>query len=67
MVSTVPRQVDLELDGKRYVGFYSVESDVVTVTYGSSTKSTARRDSSAERIARMLLRELVEEGFRGKS
>jgi hypothetical protein len=66
MVSTVPLQVDLELDGKRYVGFYSVESDVVTVRYGSSTKSTGRRDSSAERIARMLLRELVEEGFRGK-
>jgi hypothetical protein len=57
--------VELDLDGTRYVGSYSVENDVVTVVYGLSKKGTQVGDSSTERIAKMLLRELVEESFRG--
>ena len=65
--SAAPHYVELQLDGTRYVGSYSIDGDVITVVYGSSSKSTQVGDSSPKRIATMLLRELVEESFRGNS
>jgi hypothetical protein len=64
--SAVAHYVELELDGTRFAGSYSVESGVVTVVYGRFTKSTQVGDSSSERVAKMLLRELVDQSFRGR-
>ena len=63
---TARHYVELELDGTCYVGSYAVESEVVTVVYGFSKKSTEVGDSTVERVARMLLRELIEDSLRGK-
>jgi hypothetical protein len=54
--------VALERDGKRYSGSYTVESGVVTVHFPPwGTKATQIGNSSADRIARLLLSELVTE------
>jgi hypothetical protein len=64
--SAAAHYVEIELDGTRFAGSYSVESGVVTVGYGRSTKSAQVDDSSSERVAKMLLRELIEQSFRGR-
>jgi hypothetical protein len=58
------RHVEIDIDGKRYVGRYSVESGGVTVSHGGVSKATQIGDSSVDVVARMLLRELVEESLR---
>jgi hypothetical protein len=60
----IERHVEIDIDGTRYVGRYSVQSGGVTVNYGAFSKATHIVDSPAEMIARMLLRELVEETLR---
>jgi hypothetical protein len=61
------KEVVIERDGKTVTGHYTVESGVVRVTYyggnavGGASKATQVGNSSAERIARMLLGELVGE------
>jgi hypothetical protein len=56
-----PKQhdIDIERDGVRYQGRYSVQSGVVTVHFGWSSQATQIGESSAERIAKILLGELV--------
>lgn len=58
--------VELELDGIRYFGSYSVESDLVTVVYGLSRKSTQVGNSPTEGTAGILLRELVEQSLQDR-
>lgn len=53
--------IEVEIDGKHYEGTYSVESGVVTVYYGFNNKATQIGGSSAQRIARTLLFELIAE------
>lgn len=59
--------VSIERDSKQYAGCYVVDGGVVRVTYfggtavGGMSKATQVGSSSPERIARMLLAELVGE------
>jgi hypothetical protein len=56
------QDISIERDGKHHSGTYTVQSGVVTVhLFGSGTKATQVGNSSAERIARILLSELVAE------
>jgi hypothetical protein len=56
--------VEIEKDGKRYAGKYRVEGGIITVTYdaeGGGDKSTQVGNSEAERLAKLMLLELVTE------
>jgi hypothetical protein len=57
----ISHDVSVETNGTTHNGRYTVESGVVTVTYGFYHKATQVGESSSDRIARMLLRELVAE------
>jgi hypothetical protein len=48
-------------DGRTFVGSYTVHRGVVHVTYGDAAKSTHVGTLGAERLARLLLLELVHE------
>jgi hypothetical protein len=50
--------VTVEVGGKRYTGFYTVSSGVVTVESDWGERST-RAGASAERTARLLLLEIL--------
>ena len=55
-------QVEIEHEGRTYVGCYTTDRGVITVRYGDNfPKTTHIVASPAERLARMLLRELVVE------
>ena len=55
-------QVEIEHEGRTYAGSYTTDRGVITVRYGDSfPKTTQIVVSPAERLARMLLRELVVE------
>jgi hypothetical protein len=60
------RHVEIDIDGKRYVGRCSVESGGVSVSHEGVCKATQIGDSSIDVVARMLLREPVEESLRQK-
>ncbi len=51
--------IGTKLNGRLYSGQYSISDGLVTVTYGSRTKSTAVGNGHEAPIARMLLGELV--------
>jgi hypothetical protein len=52
--------IEIEVDGKRFEGRYSVESGVITVwTVLHGREATQLGGSSPERLARILLHELV--------
>jgi hypothetical protein len=53
--------VAIERDGTTYRGSYTVDREVVRVSDGDGSKATQIGNSSPERIARILLSELVEE------
>jgi hypothetical protein len=58
------KNVEIEKDGKRYAGKYRVEGGIITVTYdgeGGGDKSTQVGNSEPERLAKLLLIELVTE------
>jgi hypothetical protein len=56
-------EIDVEIDGKRYAGWWSVagKSQSVTVDYMRQTKSTQAGVNAPEQTARALLRELIAE------
>ncbi len=55
-------QVEIEHEGRTYVGSYTTDRGLITVRYGDHfPKTTQIVASPAERLARMLLRELVVE------
>ena len=51
----------IKLDGRTYIGTYSVESDLITVSYGGIRQTTqvGGSGSDPEDLARNLLREMV--------
>jgi hypothetical protein len=56
--------VEIEKDGERYAGKYRVEGGIITLTYdaeGGGDKSTQVGNSEPERLAKLLLNELVTE------
>ncbi len=56
--------VEIEKDGRTYSGKYRVEGGIITVTYdadGGGDKSTQVENSEPERLAKLLLSELVAE------
>jgi hypothetical protein len=57
------QEIDVEIDGKRYAGWWSVagKSQSVTVDYMGQSKSTQAGGDTPEQTARVLLRELVAE------
>ena len=57
-----PTEITMTRNDKTYSAFYRVEGGVVTVTTISGRKSTQVGGSTAEFVARMLLRELIDEG-----
>jgi hypothetical protein len=59
-----PFAIFVTIDGKRFSGYYVVESDVVTVTYGSRCSSMQIGGSQAQLVAGMLLRGLAHAGGR---
>ncbi len=54
-----PAEVTITQDGKTYTSHYTVESGTVTVTLGLRTVTAQIGGSTAEAVARMLLRELT--------
>jgi len=56
--------ISLEENGKTHRARYTVSSDFVTVTWAFGQKSAMARASGAEFIARLLLRELVQDALR---
>ena len=56
-------EIEVEIDGERYTGWWSVagKSQSVTVDYMGKSKSTQAGSHTPEQIARTLLRELVGE------
>jgi hypothetical protein len=54
-----PFSISVTVDGKRFSGYYVLESDVVTVTYGSRCSSMQIGGSTARLVAGMLLRGLA--------
>jgi hypothetical protein len=57
------QEVDVEIDGKRYSGWWSVagKSQSVTVDYMGQSKSAQAGGDTPEQTARVLLRELIAE------
>jgi hypothetical protein len=55
-----PFEVSVTVDGKRFTGYYVVESNVVTVTYRLRRSSTQIGGATARLVAGTLLRELVD-------
>ena len=56
--------VEVERDGNRYVGKYRVEGGIITVLYygdGGGDKATQVGNLEPERLARLLLLEIVAE------
>jgi hypothetical protein len=51
--------VQIDLDGKSYVGGYFVERGMITVSYGLRQTTTQLGGSTAAGLARILLSELV--------
>ena len=54
-------ELTIKLDGRTYIGYYGVESDLITVSYGGIRETTqvGGSGSEPEDLARNLLRELV--------
>lgn len=57
--------VTVEFEGKKYTGSYHVASKVVTVRYLHHLLSTQLGDMTGEQIAKILLREIVENAKAG--
>jgi hypothetical protein len=63
--SAIPKEqpqeypVTVEIEGKRYTGFYTVSSGVVTVESDWGERSTEAVGPQAERAARLLLLEIL--------
>jgi hypothetical protein len=54
------RTVTYERNGKTYHGSYTVDRELLTVTFGMATKSSLLSGSRPESLAVLLLSELVE-------
>ena len=57
--------VTVEFEGKKYTGSYHVASKVVTVRYLHHLLSTELGDMTGEQIAKILLREILEDAKAG--
>ena len=64
MSSTPQRShpVRVEVDGQDYNASYTVQSRIVTVTYGQAERSRQLGGIAAEVLAMNLLRDMVKEG-----
>jgi hypothetical protein len=61
--------VEIEKNGKRHAGKYRVEGGIITVTYdaeGGGHKATQVGNSEPERLAKLMLTELVTELRKGR-
>lgn len=59
----MPIEIVVEIDGRKYTGSYTVSGRVITV-HGPdfASKSTQLGGSSADSLARVLMREMIREG-----
>jgi hypothetical protein len=57
----VSREVEVEIEGRRYQGVYSMSDGMVHVSTPHGSKSAAVHSMPDEVLAKMLLRELVRE------
>lgn len=53
--------ISIELDGQTFHGLYWVEAGIVTVTTGLATKRAELGHTSADDVARLLLREIADD------
>ena len=58
------REISIEIEGKVYVADYELISKVLTVNSSLGSKSTQLGGMAPESLARILLRELVQEKTR---
>ena len=58
-----PRPVQLELAGKKYIGFYTVLEGMITVKYGGRQKATKLGGlaSTPDTVAQTVLGEMIAE------
>jgi hypothetical protein len=58
-----PRPVQLELAGKKYIGFYTVLEGMMTVKYGGRQKATklGTAASTPDTVAQTVLGEMIAE------
>jgi hypothetical protein len=58
-----PRPVQLELAGKKYIGFYTVLDGMMTVKYGGRQKATKLGGSAStpDTVAQTVLGEMIAE------
>lgn len=54
--------VAIEVSGKTYTASYAVTKKIITVSTGLGSKSTQLGSLPPEHLARILLRELIQEG-----
>ncbi len=54
--------VAIEVNGKTHMAFYVVAKKIITVSTGLGSKSTQLGSLPPEHLARILLRELIQEG-----
>ena len=52
-------ELTIKLDGRIYIGYYSVESDLITVSYGGLRETTQVGGPDPEDLSRVVLQELV--------
>lgn len=55
-------EVEIDVEGKKYRGYYRVEDGVLTVSTVAGRKSTQLGRLPEQLLAELLLRELVDEG-----
>jgi hypothetical protein len=53
------RDVEIEIDGRRHSGRYTVDRDVLTVSHANGQIATQVGNTPVENLARQLLSELV--------
>jgi hypothetical protein len=54
-------EVSVEINGKTYFGLYWIEEGIVTVSTGLTTRRAELGHAPADAVARLLLKQIVEE------
>jgi hypothetical protein len=60
------RTVEIEMNGRKYLGSYYVEKGLLTVFTGCERKSAQIEGSTPEGLARLMLWEMLREGTAGR-
>jgi hypothetical protein len=61
-ITQTPREVSIDRSGKMYTGSYTVDHDVITVTFRSRSRSTPVGRTPVDSVAKLLLLEMVVQG-----